>query len=453
MMQFPDTLVAETSYRWKVFAETDAGETAESDRWTFATGTGFNNPPGYLRFTSPWVAWDPRIDIPLDAVLTWECFDPDGETLTYELYYRQDEEDDSTHVSGLTEPEFSTPLDADTQYEINVWAVDGHGASGFRNWVNFYTVTTPPPHDPYPADGATDMPPELVLSWSCTDPDGDDLTYDVEMGRAGSAMNQVASSISQDELPVVGLWDGSTYQWKVTAEDDDGHRTEGPVWTFTTAGGSDVIFADLTLTRRQSKSGIELTVIDNIVARFDEEYAPRFATRPLQPAAVTCGGYDLYWQDTRFRYYYESTLDYDFLVPGTEYTFTITEGDGVPSHTEAITFPECAPLITSPASYDPISLTGFTVNWSGFDDFTDCDRQVSITILEMSGDSTGVYVTTDNDGSYTFTAGELSAIDPSTIELQIVLIVENVRNIDAAGYDPRSWIRARTLTYQTIYVE
>jgi hypothetical protein len=96
-------------------------------------------------------------------------------------------------------------------------------------------------------------------------------------------------------------------------------------------------------------------------------------------------------------------------------------------------------------------MAGFEMTWSGFDDFPDCNRQVSITILDIMGDSTGVYVTTDNDGSYTFTAGELSAIDPSTNDLQIVLLVENVMNIDATGYDPRSWIRARTYSAQFIY--
>jgi hypothetical protein len=96
-------------------------------------------------------------------------------------------------------------------------------------------------------------------------------------------------------------------------------------------------------------------------------------------------------------------------------------------------------------------MDGFEVTWSGYDDFTDCDRQVSIAILDMAGDSTGVCVTTENDGSYTFTAGELSVIDPSIMDLQIVLTIENFVNIDSPGYDPRSWIRARTCSAQYIY--
>ena len=264
-------------------------------------------------------------------------------------------------------------------------------------------------------------------------------------------MSPIAESITEDSLVAPSLTEGITYTWIVTAEDDDGHRTESPEWTFTTIGVAGNVFADLTLTREQIASLTEVLVIDNILARFDEGYAPQYATRPLQPDAVSCGEYDLAWQDSRFRYYYENAFTLSFLIPGTEYTFTITGGDGIPSLTESIMFPQCAPLITSPGPYDFVSMDGFEMTWSGFDDFTDCDRQVSIAILDIMGDSTGVYVTTDNDGSYTFTASELSVIDPSATDLQLVLVVENMMNIDSPGYDPRSWIRARTLTVQTIY--
>ena len=205
----------------------------------------------------------------------------------------------------------------------------------------------------------------------------------------------------------------------------------------------------MTLTRKQTQG----VVIDNIIARFDEGYAPQYATRPLQPPSVTCSGIDLAWQDSRFRYYYENAYTLTFFVPGTAYEYSVAEGGGVPALTESIIFPQCAPLITSPGPSDFVSMDGFEVTWSGYDDFPDCARQVSIAILELSGDSTGVYVTTDNDGSYTFTAGELSVIDPSIMDMQIVLIVENVMNIDSPGYDPRSWIRARTLTVQNVYAQ
>jgi len=444
IFQFPDTLEPGIYYSWKVITEASGGRSEESSSNGFTTGTGFNNPP-----TRP-KALNPPIDgteIPLDVTFLWFSFDPDGDGLTYDLWYRREQDADSIHVLDLITPEFSAMLDADTRYRWNMISRDEHGAesNGFPHW--FTTITTPPPYDPFPADGAEDMPFDVTLSWSCTDPDGDVLTYDVEMGRTGGSMSSIGTDLTQDELPVVGLSEGVTYEWKVTAEDDDGHRTEGPVWSFTTVGLAGDVFADLTLTRHQTAS----VVIDMIWARFDEDYAPQYWSRPLQADTVECGDHGLAWQPSRNRHYYENAHTLSFLVPGTEYTFTITGGDGVPSLTESIIFPQCAPLITSPLAYDPVSMDGFTVTWSGYDDFADCDRQVSIAILDIAGDSTGVYITTDNDGSYTFSAGELSVIDPSLMDLQIVLVVENVMNIDSPGYDPRSWIRARTLTAQTVY--
>jgi hypothetical protein len=451
--QFPDTLESETDYSWTITTESDDGKTATSSITMFTTGTDFNNPPRRVEFTYPWDVTIIQTDIPLDAVLTWYCVDPDGDDLTFDLWHHREQDVDTVYVPGLTSMEYSTPLDADTRYSFAVRAYDEYGSTTYRSYILFHTISTSPPHAPSPADGETDIPLDIILSWSCTDPDGDDLTYDVEMGRAGGSMSSIGTGLTQDELPVVGLSDGVTYEWKVTAEDDDAHRTEGPVWTFTTVGAPGDVFADLTLTRKQTSSITEVVVIDNILARFDEEYAPQYWIRPLQPDAVTCGGFDLGWQDSRNRYYYENAHTLTFLVPGNEYTFSITGGDGVPSLTESIVFPQCAPLITSPLAFDPVSMDGFTVTWSGYDDFTDCDRQVSIAILDIMGDSTGVYVTTENDGSYTFTAGELSVIDPSIMDMQIVLIVENVMNIDSPGYDPRSWIRARTLTVQNVYAQ
>ena len=353
-IQFPDTLESETYYRWWVITEASGGKEAKSSTGYFTTGTGFNNPPAKIKYIYPPVN---GTDIPVDVLFSWYSFDPDGDEITYDLWYRREQDSDSTHAAGLTTPEYGAALDEDTRYLWHVTPYDAHGGTL-------------------------------------------------------SSFNSI----------------------------------------FSTVGEPEGVFADLTLTRRQTYVS-ELTRIDMIWARFDEGYAPQYAIMPLQPDAVSCGGYDLVWQDSRNRYYYENAYSLYFLVPGTGYTFSITGGGGVPSLTESIEFPRCAPIITSPVAFDFVSMDGFEVVWSGYDDFTDCDRQVSIAILDIAGDSTGIYVTTDNDGSYTFTAGELSVIDPSLIDLQIVLIVENMMNIDAPGYDPRSWIRARTLTVQTVYAQ
>jgi hypothetical protein len=449
VIQLPDTLDSETTYTWRVITEGSGGRSEDGSANAFTTGTGFNNPPTNFRNRIPSFE---SLEVPVPVDFSWFCQDPDGDPLVFDLSYWRDGDTDSTHITSLVTFDHTAPLDADTRYQWRVTARDNRGGTTSSYSIPFTTISTPPPHDPFPVDGAADIPLDLTMSWSCEDPDGDELVYDVEMGYAGSGMSLIAVGIAQDELPVTGLAEGRTFEWRVTAEDDDGHRTEGPVWSFMTVGAPGDVFADLTLTRRQTFVS-ELTRIDMIWARFDADYAPQYALRPLQPDAVTCGGYDLEWVSANYRYYYENAHTLFFLDPGTEYAFTVTGGDGVPAYTGSILFPECAPVITSPAPFDLVSLDGFEVTWSGYDGFPDCARQVSIAILDIMGDSTGVYVTTENDGSYTFTAAQLSVIDPSMFDMQIVLIVENVENIDAPGYDPRSWIRARTLSAQTVYRE
>jgi hypothetical protein len=64
---------------------------------------------------------------------------------------------------------------------------------------------------------------------------------------------------------------------------------------------------------------------------------------------------------------------------------------------------------------------------------------------------TDVYITTENDGSYTFSASDVAGIDPMVYHMQIVLIVETRENITATGYDPRSVIETSTWATQLVY--
>jgi hypothetical protein len=91
-------------------------------------------------------------------------------------------------------------------------------------------------------------------------------------------------------------------------------------------------------------------------------------------------------------------------------------------------------------------MDGFDLEWHTF-----CSGTVDITIMDLNGDSTGVYITTEDDGFYRFEADVLASIPPTAYQLQIVLINENKKLISEYGYDPRSWVWARTLSTQIVY--
>ncbi len=89
------------------------------------------------------------------------------------------------------------------------------------------------PSNPNPQNGSTGQSLESTLQWTCTDPDGDPLTYDVYFGSQANP-SLVASGISEKTFNPGTLNYFTQYFWKIVAHDDHGNTKEGPVWNFTT---------------------------------------------------------------------------------------------------------------------------------------------------------------------------------------------------------------------------
>jgi hypothetical protein len=124
-----------------------------------------------------------------------------------------------------------------TQYWWKVTANDGHTNSSV-----IYTFTTramlvnnPPyvPSQPNPANGATNVLLNAILSWIGGDPDGDPVTYDVYFGTTSSPpkvkSNQSALSYSPGTLSY-----NTIYYWKIVAWDNHSASAKGLLWSFTT---------------------------------------------------------------------------------------------------------------------------------------------------------------------------------------------------------------------------
>ncbi|MCD6442932.1 MAG: fibronectin type III domain-containing protein [Thermotogae bacterium] len=89
------------------------------------------------------------------------------------------------------------------------------------------------PSDPDPADNARDLSTRKVLSWHCSDPDGDELTYDIYFGTNPNPP-LVKSDHTSNTYDPGQLQYSTTYYWKVVAKDGRGGITQGPIWRFTT---------------------------------------------------------------------------------------------------------------------------------------------------------------------------------------------------------------------------
>lgn len=98
------------------------------------------------------------------------------------------------------------------------------------------------PSNPIPADGATDVPVDTMLSWSGDNINGpfdspDDeatwVNWYVFFGTNPDAMELICEDLSEPACDPGLLEFETTYHWQVIAKNDTG-ITRGPIWSFTT---------------------------------------------------------------------------------------------------------------------------------------------------------------------------------------------------------------------------
>jgi len=90
------------------------------------------------------------------------------------------------------------------------------------------------PSNPNPANGTINVGINAAISWQCSDPDGDPLTYDVYFGTSNSPTAKVSTQSATTYDPAGVLNYNTPYYWKIVATDNHGASTTGAIWSFTT---------------------------------------------------------------------------------------------------------------------------------------------------------------------------------------------------------------------------
>ena len=88
------------------------------------------------------------------------------------------------------------------------------------------------PSDPHPSHLSIDQAMDVILSWSCSDPDNDPRVYDVFFGTSPDPPR--VRTQSEVYYNPGSLSANTAYYWKIVARDYGGSSPEGPVWQFNT---------------------------------------------------------------------------------------------------------------------------------------------------------------------------------------------------------------------------
>src|SRR3989339_2014529 len=93
--------------------------------------------------------------------------------------------------------------------------------------------------NPAPPNGTTGLQTSLALSWSCSDPENDPLTYDVYVDNTNPPTESMFASLAGTTVALNGLIENTSYYWKVIARDNHNNASASPIWQFATAGSTD----------------------------------------------------------------------------------------------------------------------------------------------------------------------------------------------------------------------
>jgi len=179
---------------------------------------------------------------PIDIDISWECSDPNGDPLTFDIYFGTDP-NPSLVATGVSTFNFDPgELVGDNTYYWKIIVYDGNGGITISPIWSFTTIYIPnnipiEPFNPFPEDNSTGNSINVDLGWECSDPDGDPLTYDIYFGTTNTPP-LVASNVSITSYDPGTLNEYTGYYWRIYARDNKGGLHAGPTWNFSTGASS-----------------------------------------------------------------------------------------------------------------------------------------------------------------------------------------------------------------------
>jgi hypothetical protein len=275
------------------------------------------------------------IDIELNITLSWSGGDPDGDPVSYNIFFGTNSNPPNVEVVYLPNTYNPGTLEYNTKYywRIDTYSYNGEATTG-PLWTFITKNNTPPivPNTPSPSNNSINIPRNINLSWFGGDPDGDMVKYDIYFGTNIIPPNVVIEYNKLEYNP--GLLNYNTnYYWRVDAIDDYGYITTGPLWKFTTKDDSPPNTPGDPIPDNQSINiSVNITLIwsggdpDNDPVTYNL-YLGKDSNPPLEIENLNVTMYTPNRLDFISRYYWrvDAIDDYGYITTGPLWTFITRE--------------------------------------------------------------------------------------------------------------------------------
>ncbi|SHE27288.1 hypothetical protein SAMN02745164_00035 [Marinitoga hydrogenitolerans DSM 16785] len=218
-------------YYWKIIAYDNKGGKSSSEIKQFKTNAipEFDNSRFYPENNSP--------GIEKNLTLRWFAHDNDNDILKYDIYLGNNKSNLTKIATDYTYNTYNILLNSETYY-WKVIAKDSYGGITESEILNFY-VNKPPdlPEINYTLLNGL----EASISWKSTDPEGQNITYDLLKSIDDSSYSTELYNTIQTNYYAERLVPNTTYYWKVRSIDEKNDSSEATI-SFTTENPDTNIF-------------------------------------------------------------------------------------------------------------------------------------------------------------------------------------------------------------------
>ncbi|OYT28211.1 hypothetical protein B6U98_05350, partial [Thermoplasmatales archaeon ex4572_165] len=214
----PGTLEYNTQYHWRIDAWDNYGYSTTGDTWTFTTVD--NSPPNIPSNPQP---ENSSTNIYIDSILCWDGGDPDGDNVSYDVYFGLDNDPPLVSHNQIATSYQPDMMNITTEYYWRVIAYDdqGHNSSGPLWGFKTSIYTNNPPEKPEKPSGPTSGRTGVSYSFSSStiDSNGEPVFYMFDWDD-GSTNEWVGPYDSGQTITLSHVWDEKgSYAIKVKAKD------------------------------------------------------------------------------------------------------------------------------------------------------------------------------------------------------------------------------------------